>query len=281
MVRAVSVRTKVEMKAEFLITGASGQLGRALLRLLGNRAAGTDLPGLDVTSADSVRTAVDAWDPLWIVNCAAVTDVDRCEREPELAMKVHRDGVANLASAGRRLLTISTDHVFTGKKGRTRPFLEDDRALPANQYGRSKLMGELEALRSGPGNIVVRTSWMFSDREGLVPFIWRSLSRRGEVMAVSDQQACLTYAPDLAAAMVALMERDRSGVFHLVNRPGMTPARVADLAVRETGGEVRRVEWSDLDLDAPRPFYSELGTSRGVELPAIRDALKRWKERNV
>lgn len=269
------------MKAEFLITGASGQLGRALLRLLGERAAGTDLPGLDVTSAGSVRDAVDALDPLWIVNCAAVTDVDRCEREPELAMRVHRDGVANLAAAGRRLLTISTDHVFTGEKGRSRPFLEDDRTCPANLYGRSKLMGELEALESGPGNIVVRTSWMFSDAEGLVPFIWRSLSRSGKVMAVSDQQACLTYAPDLAAAMVELMERDRSGVFHLVNRPGMTPARVADLAVRETGGEVRRVEWTDLDLDAPRPFYSELGTSRGVELPAIQDALERWKERNV
>lgn len=269
------------MKAEFLITGASGQLGGALLRLLGGRAAGTDLPGLDVTSADSVRAAVKALDPVWIVNCAAVTDVDRCEREPELAVRVHRDGVANLAAAGRRLLTISTDHVFTGEVGRRRPFLEDDRTLPANQYGRSKLMGEQEALRSGPGNIVVRTSWMFSDGEGLVPFIWRSLSRRGRVMAVCNQRACLTYAPDLAAAIVELMERDRSGVFHLVNRPGMTPARLADMAVGETGGEVRRVEWADLDLDAPRPFYSELGTSRGVELPAIQDAVERWKERNV
>lgn len=253
----------------------------ALLRLLGERAVGTDLPDLDVTSSDSVRAAVDAWDPLWIVNCAAVTDVDRCEREPELAMRVHRDGVANLAAEGRRLLTISTDHVFTGKKGRSRPFLEDDRTCPVNLYGRSKLMGELEALGSGSGNIVVRTSWMFSDGEGLVPFIWRSLSLGGEVMAVSDQQACLTYAPDLATAMIELMERGRSGVFHLVNRPGMTPARLADLAARETGGEVRRVAWTDLDLDAPRPFYSELGTSRKIELPAIQDALERWKEQNV
>ena len=269
------------MKAEYLITGASGQLGRALIDLLGTDAVGTDLPEVDITDPDSVGMAVDRIDPQWIINCAAVAGVDLCQRKPELAMQVHRDGVTNLARTGRGLVTISTDHVFTGIKGQKEPFLEGDETSPANVYGESKLLGEAEALDMNPENIVVRTSWIYSSGKGMIPFFWRSLSESGEVLAVGNQVACLTYAPDLARAIIDIVTHGGSGLFHLVNRPGVTPAEAARRLTEFAGGIVGRISWSDLDLDAPRPVYSELATSRGVQLPTVWDAIERWRMSNV
>lgn len=269
------------MKPKYLITGASGQLGRVLLGLMGSDAVGMDLPELDITESSSVREAVDRIDPQWIINCAAVADVDLCQRKPDLAFKVHRDGVMNLAGTGRKLLTISTDHVFTGFKGQKEPFLEGDRTSPANVYGESKLIGEAEAMGADPENIVIRTSWMFSSRTGMIPFFWRSLSEEGEVMAVCDQVACLTFAPDFARAVINIISNGGSGLYHIACRPGLTPAQVAERLTEFTGGSVMKVSWSDLDLDAPRPVYSEMATSRGIQLPTVWDAVERWRKNNA
>ena len=266
------------MKAEYLITGAAGQLGTALLKLLGTNAVGTDLPEVDVTEPGSVRAAVDRIDPQWIINCAAVVDVDLCQRKHDLAFKVNRYGVRNLAMTGRKLLTISTDHVFTGFKGQKTPFLEGDNTSPANVYGESKLLGESEALDANPENIVIRTSWMFSSMKGMIPFFWKSLSENGEVMAVCDQIACLTFAPDLAIAVIDIITSGGNGLYHVACGPGVTPAEAAGRLVEFTGGSVREVSWSDLDLDAPRPVYSEIATSRGIQLPTVWDAIERWRK---
>ena len=266
------------MKAEYLITGATGQLGAALLKLLGTNAVGTDLPEVDVTDPASIRAAVDRIDPQWIINCAAVVDVDLCQRKPDLAFEVNSYGVRNLAMTGRKLLTISTDHVFTGIKGQKTPFIEGDITLPANVYGESKLLGETEALDANPGNIVIRTSWMFSSMKGLIPFFWKSLSEDGEVMAVCDQVACLTFAPDLAKVIIGIISHGGSGLYHIASGPGVTPAQAARRLVEFTGGSVKEISWSDLDLDAPRPVYSEIATSRGTQLPAVWDAVERWRK---
>jgi len=265
------------MNAKYLITGAAGQLGRALLKRLGKDAIGYDLPDLDITEPDSVGNIVRSVDPQWIINCAAITDVDLCQKKPELAMKVHRDGVVNLAETGRRLVTISTDHVFTGISGQTRPFFEDDDTCPANIYGESKLLGEIEAVRADPGNIVIRTSWMFSATEGMIPFLSTSLLRTGYVPAVTDQIACMTYAPDIAEAIVCIIARGKGGLYHVTNPPGITPAEAARRLAGLVGGSVIETTWSDLDLEAPRPVYSALASTRGVELPAIWDAIENWR----
>ncbi|MEN8209246.1 MAG: SDR family oxidoreductase [Candidatus Fermentibacteria bacterium] len=269
------------MKAEYLITGAAGQLGAALLKLLGSSAVGTDLPEVDITDPESVRAAVDRIDPQWIINCAAVVDVDLCQRKPDLAYSVNRDGVKSLAETGRKLLTISTDHVFTGYKGQKEPFLEGDETSPANIYGESKLLGEVEALDASPENIVVRTSWMFSSMKGMIPFFWKSLSESGKVMAVCDQTACLTFAPDLARAVIQIITRGGNGLYHIASGPGVTPAEAAERVSEITGGSVTRVSWSDLALDAPRPVYSEIATSRGIELPSVWDTIEQWRKHYV
>ena len=268
------------MKTRYLVTGASGQLGSQLIRILEEEAVFTDLPEVDITDPDSVYRAVKTYDPRWIINCAAVTDVDQCERDPGMAMKVHRDGPAILAGTGRRLLTISTDHVFTGDSEMTEPFTEEAETCPANVYGKSKLAGERAVLKEGSGNIVVRTSWLFSRGRGLIPRLWRQLTEEGMTRAVRDQRACFTYAPDLARSILRLIRKDRSGIYHIVNSPGMTPREMASGLSEHAGGRVEPVEWTDLNLDAPRPVYSVLGCRRSLAMPDIWNALKRWRNAN-
>jgi len=262
-----------------LVTGSRGRLGTVLTALLGDRAAGEDLPELDITDGRSVETSLLRWDPEWIVNCAAMTDVDACQENPSDAFRVNSDGVALLAASGRRLLTLSTDHVFGGAPGPRTPIPETAEPDPVNVYGVSKLAGERAAL-SIPGNIVVRTSWLFDDRSGIVPFLWRSLTSGGGVTAVSDQEASITYAPDLAATIVRLLDSGGSGVFHAVNRGGTTPFSLALEFSLSTGGIVTESTWEGLGLGTPRPRYSVLGSVRGVEMPSASDALDRWRRRN-
>ncbi len=264
---------------KFLITGVKGQLGRVFLNLLGNEAEGIDLPDVDITEPESIQSTVDRIDPEWIINCSAVTDVDLCQRKPELAYRVHRDGVRNLARTGRKLVTFSTDHIFNGRYDRGKPFLEDDTPSPANIYGESKFQGESEALRGYENNIVIRTSWLFSESMGMVPYFWRMLSENIMIKAVTDQVACLTYAPDLAEAVLKIIIEGKSGLFHLVNNPGMTPAFLATRLAEYVEGTIQEITWSQLDLDAPRPAYSALATSRGLELPTVWDAVERWRIR--
>lgn len=268
------------MKTRYLITGASGQLGVQLARMLGEKAVSTDLPHVDITDSDSVHRAVEKYDPGWIINCAALTDVDLCQRDPQKAMKVHRDGLAILTRTGRRILTISTDHVFTGGGERTEPFTEEADTRPANVYGESKLAGEEVVLKQGSRNIVVRTSWLFSGSRGLVPRLWRSLAKSGKARAVKDQTACFTYAPDLARRIIQLIREGGSGIYHIVNSPGMTPSEMADELSEYAGGCVETIDWQDLHLDAPRPVYSELASRRNLKMPCIRKAIKRWRNSN-
>ena len=267
------------MKKKFLITGVKGQLGSVFLNLLGNEAEGIDLPDVDITEPESIQRAIDRTDPEWIINCSAVTDVDLCQRRPELAYRVHRNGVSNLARTGRKLVTFSTDHVFNGRSDRAQPFLEDDTPSPANVYGDSKLQGESEAFSGSADNIVIRTSWLFSGSTGMVPDFWRMLSEKGLITAVTDQVACLTFAPDLAGAVQKIIIDGRSGLFHLAGNPGVTPAELATGIAEYVGGKIQEITWAQLDLDAPRPAYSVLATSRGVELPTVWDAIERWRMR--
>ncbi|MCK4807765.1 MAG: sugar nucleotide-binding protein, partial [Candidatus Aegiribacteria sp.] len=103
----------------------------------------------------------------------------------------------------------------------------------------------------------------------------------GEVMAVCDQVACLTFAPDLARAIIEIITHGGNGLYHIACRPGLTPAQAAERLTEFTGGSVREVSWSDLDLDAPRPVYSEIATSRAIQLPTVWDAVERWRKSNV
>jgi dTDP-4-dehydrorhamnose reductase len=262
------------MKARFLVIGSSGTLGSAFRRILGREAAGFDLPEFDVTDPVAVGEAIRETGPEWVLNCSAVTDVDDCERDPRKAWSVHSDAVILLAAAGPKLVTFSTDQVFSGP--RSMPWLESDRPDPPNEYAKSKLAGEQAALER-PGSLVVRTSWLFGGDRGLVPFLANRIASGSGVRAVVDQEACITYAPDLAACVLSMIRQGASGLFHLCSPGGVTPFGLARYLSGEREAGIIPVRWTDLGLPARRPAYSVLGTLSGYVLPGWRDAIDRWR----
>jgi dTDP-4-dehydrorhamnose reductase len=264
------------MKA--MVVGSSGMLGSAVLSLLGGRGVGVDLPEFDVTDTDFVYSTVKAVRPDVILNTSAVTDVDYCERNPESAEEVHHLGVRNLASTGVRLITVSTDHVFSGSAG-GRYLFESDPVNPVNAYAASKLRGEGVALEH-PGNSVVRTSWLFGEK-GLLPWIANRLFNTGVVTAVTDQTSCVTSVGSLAGILVDMASsEDRTGLFHCVNRGAVTPFELACMVRGRIGrGTVKATTWKQLDLPAPRPVWSALGTHRELKLPLLEEVLEQWLQK--
>lgn len=196
-----------------LITGATGQVGLALVRAAG------PLPviavghrDLDVTDRAAVATAVADIEPAAVVNLAAYTAVDRAEDEADVAMAVNRDGADNVAQAcagrGTPLLHVSTDYVFDGTS--TRPWTEDDPTGPLNVYGASKLAGE-EAVRRHERHLIVRTSWIFSAEGTNFVKTMFTLRREPELHIVDDQHGGPTPAADLATFLLHLAVRVHEG----------------------------------------------------------------------
>jgi len=258
------------MKA--MVVGSSGMLGSEVMKLLGDRGCGFDLPDFDVTDRKNVSDAVAAVRPDVILNTSALTDVDYCEGYPDAAERVHYTGVRNLADTGVRLVTMSTDQVFTRSAGE-RYLVESDPVEPANVYAASKLRGEKAALEVS-GNAVVRTSWLFGER-GLLPWIINSLLSSGVVTTVTDQTSCITSAGSLAGILVGMAIDDgRSGLFHCVNRGAVTPYELAcTVRDRINTGVVKATTWKQLALPAPRPVWSALGTQRNTKLPPLEEVL--------
>lgn len=257
----------------FLVIGSGGLLGGLFMRRLAGRVSGVDLPDFDLAAG---RGAIDALvsrsGAETVLNCAAITDVDYCETHREKAFRLHDSAVEDLSLVCPRLVTFSTDHVFTGPG--ERPFLEDDPVSPANVYAESKLAGEEAALGSGRA-LVIRTSWLFAGDAGLVPRIRSRIASGGGIRAVADQVACVTYAPDLVEAAIAMISDGFTGLVHAANPGPTTPLGIA----RELGGgdSIEPVTWADLGLPAKRPSYSALGTSTGYVLPDRADAIERWR----
>lgn len=321
-----------------LLTGAGGLLGRAVVaeaRSRGWDTLGLHHDALDITDADAVRETVarfaaqaagtsgepgegprtvgggEAHEKLLAVNCAAFSNVDRAEAEPEEAMAVNRDGAGNLAraaaEAGVPLVHLSTDYVFDGKK--ETPYLPQDQPAPLNVYGISKLAGEAAVRQAGGEHVVVRTSWLFGDTEtGFLPFVVRGL-RDGEaddepLRVVSDETSRPTWVEDLAPALLDLGEdrcgtgpgrstgggaAERPDLLHLANTGYCTRLELAE-TVREVLEErdgrafprpIAPVTSRAFGAPARRPARSVLDLALaervlGRGLPHWRDALRRF-----
>jgi dTDP-4-dehydrorhamnose reductase len=205
-----------------LITGGSGQLGSELAALLGTEARAYGHAELDITDDAAVERAFDEVQPEVVVNCAAFHNVDVCEREPEQSWRVNVEAVRGIAQRGVRLVHLSTNYVFDGR--REEPYAEDDLPRPRSVYALTKLAGEHAALGYGhPGNVVVRGAGLYGVHGSASKggnFVQRMLGRareQGELKMVADQRLQPTFTADLAAAIVEAVERDTSGVLHLTN----------------------------------------------------------------
>lgn len=249
-----------------LITGAGGQLGRALAEEFPAALA------LTRSEWDVTLPAPPGLEPELVLHAAAWTDVDGAEASPQEAAAVNVGGTANAASLGAPLVYYSSDYVFDGRK--REPYVESDGPNPQSAYGRSKLHGEAAA---GGRAWVVRTSWLFgATGHNFVRTMLRLGAERDEVAVVDDQRGCPTYVGHLAAATRDVLELP-FGTYHVAAAGDCTWAELAEAIFAEAGlpTRVRRITTAELGRAAPRPAYSVLRSEKGApELPHWREGLR-------
>lgn len=281
-----------------LVTGAAGQLGGELCHRLGDRATGVDVDHLDLTDAAAVVAYLERLSPAAVVNCAAITHVDRAEQGAERCFAVNAGAVATLAEMCRRLdiplVQISTDYVFGGDPSRATPYAEDDPPAPLGVYGASKLAGEQHAA-TWRRHTIVRSCGLYAaarPQQQVQNFAQTMLrlGRRQSVVRVVDDQICSpTYVPNLAAAVLYLLEAEAYGTFHVVDRgaaswhgfakelfrqAGLT-TRVEAISTAEYLAERQRAASSPTAV-AQRPAYSVLDTTKYERLGG--PAMTTWRQ---
>jgi dTDP-4-dehydrorhamnose reductase len=273
-----------------LLTGRTGQLGRELVCALAplGRVVAVDRLQMDLARADAIRATIRATSPAIIVNAAAYTAVDKAESEPELAMKVNAAAPAIMAEearvAGALLVHYSTDYVFDGAQPAA--YVEDDVPHPLNAYGRSKLEGERAIAATGCAHLILRTSWVYSERgSNFVLSILRLARERSRLDVVSDQLGSPTWARALAEATGELLRRVRgkegSGIYHLAAAGHTSRFELAktvlEMMQRITGeqagwAELRPITTAEHPLPAVRPLNVVISKERikrafGIDMP--------------
>lgn len=275
-----------------LITGANGQLGREMRRLLegDNRFAPTytDVDELNITDMDAVDQMVGSLQLDYIINCAAYTAVDRAEDDENTAAMINAQAVENLASAaarhGVRMIHVSTDYVFDGEGNR--PYREDDAPHPVSAYGRTKLAGELALQRLLPEqSIILRTAWLYSPHgKNFVKTMLELGRSRDSLRVVYDQLGSPTSATDLARAIITVMCADEwhPGIYHYCNE-GAVSWYDFTKAIHRLAGittcDVQPCLSHEFPAKAHRPAYSVLDkakfkTTFGTTIPYWEESLE-------
>ncbi len=273
------------MGKKLLIAGADGQLGRALRQLFAEDETTelilTDvgeavseekgIRPLDITSYDAVKALVEEEKPDVIVNAAAYTNVDGCEKNRDLAYAVNATGAGNLAVAARDtdavLVHISTDYVFSGER-RTRPYTELERTAPMSVYGASKQEAERYVSQVAPKYYMLRTAWLYGDGKNFVRTMLRLSETKDEISVVNDQLGSPTSALELARCIRFLLGTGRFGLYHATCEGSCSwaefAAKIMELAGRKTKIiPVSTEEYKKLVPDqAERPAYSILENKR-------------------
>ena len=264
-----------------LVTGGKGMLGTAIAERFPSDEAELlllDLPELDVTADEIVGDQMRAWRPDLAVHCAAMTDVDGCETDPEAARRVNELGTeivaAQCAARGCPLIHLSTDIVFDGEK--TTPYVEEDPPAPISVYGRSKLRAEEHVRRLVGNHYIVRTAWTFAPwGHNFVRSILRVARERGELSVVDDQVGSPTYAPDLAEGLWRLSRTQAFGTYHMTNSGVVSRYQFAREILARAGMAdvpVRPIKSAELNQPAARPASSALASDRlsQVGIPPLR-----------
>ncbi len=269
-----------------LITGGKGQAGFALTKIL-SRDHQITAPGrdeLDVTDLIQVERFVLDISPDLIIHCGALTDVDRCELEPDLAFRVNADGTRNMAAvslmSGAKLVYISTNFVFDGSK--REPYREEDFTSPVNIYGFSKLKGEKFVKDILERYFIVRTSWLYGGGSGnFVKKITALIEKRQKLQIVDDQIATPTFVQDLARAIGKLIKTDLYGTYHITNKGCCSRFEwVAEITkLLELDVELEAVKSDFFSNPARRPESAVLSNrllkeKTGLELRSWQEALK-------
>jgi len=269
-----------------LLTGHTGQVGWELQRCLAplGQVLAPDRAALDLGRPDAVAQFVRSNRPGLIVNAAGYTAVDQAEQEPAACVAVNAESVAVLAreaaALGALLIHYSTDYVFDGS-GR-RPYAEADAPAPINTYGRSKLAGEQEIVRSGCRHLILRTSWVYAMRgRNFVLTILKLARERPQLRVVNDQVGAPTWARDVAAATLAAVNRSAplEGLYHVAAGGETTWFEFARRILTLSGVTIPVVPIPTLGYPTPaaRPAYSVLDSGRFEQATGFR--IGPWEDR--
>jgi dTDP-4-dehydrorhamnose reductase len=265
-----------------VITGCKGQLGQALQTALqAHQLLCLDLPSCDITDPLCLWETLEEFGPDVVIHAAAMTDVDGCERNPELAYRVNAWGTQNVAVAcsrlGAALVHISTNDVFDGTLGR--PYYEWDRPSPRSVYAHSKVAAEFYVRNLLNRFYIVRTAWLYArGGSNFVSKIVAAADRHGSLRVVTDEVSSPTYAPDLATAVAQLVETEHYGIYHFTNA-GICSRHEWTRELLELAGRVQ-VPLEPITSDqwqraAPAPLYAPLLNTAGA---ALGITLRPWQE---
>jgi dTDP-4-dehydrorhamnose reductase len=275
-----------------LLTGASGQVGRELLRALQGvgEIIAPSRAELDLCDLHDVRAAVRSIRPDLIVNPAAYTAVERAESEPALAFRINAEAPGVLAEEARdigaAMVHYSTDYVFDGRKNG--PYLETDAPAPLNSYGRSKLAGEQAVAAAGGDYLILRTSWVYGAHGNNFLLAMLRLAReRGYVRVVNDQYGAPTWSRTIAGITAAMLAqacaggagwwREHGGIYHLSSQGRTSWHGFAEAIMAEAGirCEVQGIPSADYPSVVQRPANSTLCCDK---LMARFGLLPEWRE---
>lgn len=277
-----------------LVTGSEGQLGNCMQRAslsASNEYIFKDVDDLDITDAEAVALDIKVNNYDVIVNCAAYTNVERAEEQPEIAERINAEAVGYIAKAARdngvTLIHISTDYVFGGNTNNT-PCDETQPTNPTGVYGLTKLHGEQAIANSGCHYIIIRTAWLYSEfGKNFVKTMLNLTATKEQLKVVFDQTGTPTYAQDLADAIVDIIENHKfecnDGVYHFSNEGVCSwfdfTKMIAEYA-GNTACDIQPCHSDEFPSKVVRPAYSVLDKTKikstfGVKVPYWTTSLRR------
>ena len=273
-------------RGNLLITGASGTLGQAFARVCDTRGIDYCLSGrsdFDIGSTASIARTLDRLAPWAVVNTAGYVRVDEAESDGDHCYRINTAAPEQLARAcalrNLPFVSFSSDLVFDGAANA--PYIETDTVRPLNVYGASKAAAELRVLQAHPDSLMIRTSAFFGpwDQHNFLTHTLSALARGGSALALHDSIVSATYVPDLVNASLDLLIDGERGLWHLANPDAVSWMDLAIRAASLANIDVQRlsaVSRHARTFKARRPAYSALGSQRGVLLPDLDDALRRY-----
>ena len=299
-----------------LVTGARGQLGKAVIReLLGKNQdfefklmltvsndaswnslynwmkdegfldARAEITALDIRDYYLVKAALSSFMPDVVINCVAYTAVDDCEDHEEEARLVNETGVKNLALAAKEigavLVHISTDYVFDGNG--TSPYTEDEEVNPVNAYGRTKALGERAVFENMEKYFIIRTAWLYGEGKNFVKTMISLSEKNKTLRVVSDQIGSPTSANELARFIVYLIQTDKYGIWHGVCDGSTSWYEFTKEIMKLTGKEeveVLPIKSEEYRTKAKRPYFSVLSNKTDFKIKSWEEALKEYLQKN-
>lgn len=271
-----------------ILLGGKGLLGSNIAPLFQQKFDLTicDIDTWDITDRQSGESHIEKYRPDVLINLAAITDVDGCEDKRELAERVNGYGAGLLADLCRehniRFIHISTDYVFDGTK--TLPYKEDDMPNPMSVYGTTKLMSERLVLEKNPSSLIIRAQWLYGKGgDNFITKVVKIAKQSGTLRVVNDQKGSPTYAKDLAEPLFALIEKGKTGIYHLANSGSCTWFDFAGEIFRllEIDTTIIPISSDELERKAKRPLYSvfdmwKFQKDTGLKMRPWQEALREY-----